>query len=127
MEFLEKENFLKKYNNPECFISYIDDTPIGGFILVERDDFFWGPNSHLGVYYIHKLVVKNGYTGQGNAEKMIKWIEKYSKECKKEKLRLDCYADREYLLKLYTSCGFSLLKINIMPDGTRIALFEKQL
>lgn len=125
MEYLKKENFIKKYNDPECFITYINDIPIGGFILVKSDNFLWGPDSHLGAYYIHKLVVKNGYTGQGNAQKMISWIEEYAGKAGKEKVRLDCYEDRKYLLQLYTSCGFNLLEVKIMPDGTRIAQYEK--
>lgn len=127
IEFLEKKEFIKKYNDPECFIAYISNIPIGGFILVKRDDFLWGPNSHLGVYYIHKIVVKNGYTGQENPQKMIKWIEEYSRTVGKEIIRLDCYEDRKYLMQLYASCGFNLVKVKTMPDGIRIAQFEKKL
>lgn len=126
MEFLEKTQFIKKYNDPECFIAYINSIPIGGFILVKKDDFFWGPNSHLGAYYIHKIVIKNGYTGQGNVQKMIKWAEEYARTAGKEKIRLDCYEDRNYLMQLYTSCGFNLVKVKTMPDGIRIAQFEKK-
>lgn len=127
MKFLEEKEFIKKYNDPECFIAYIDNVPIGGFILVKSNDFFWGPNSHLGAYYINKIVVKNGYTGQGNAEKMINWIEEYVRAAGKDILRLDCYEDRKYLMKLYTSCGFSLIEVKTMPDGIKIAQFEKKL
>lgn len=127
MEFLEKSKFIKKYNDPECFIAYLNNSPIGGFILVERDEFFWGANSHLGAYYIHKIVVKDGYTGQGNAQKMIKWAEAYAKIAGKEKIRLDCYEDRNYLMQLYTNCGFNLVEVKTMPDGIRIAQFEKKL
>jgi len=127
MKFLEKKEFIKKYNDPECFIAYINNTPIGGFILVKSNDFFWGPNSHLGAYYINKVVVNNGYTGQGNAEKMIEWIEEYARAAGKEKIRLDCYEDRKYLMQLYTSCGFNLIEVKTMPDGIKIAQFEKKL
>lgn len=127
INFLEKNEFIKKYNDPECFISLINDIPIGGFILAKSNDFFWGPNSHLGAYYINKIVVKKGYTGQGNAEKMINWIEEYAITAGKEKLRLDCYEDRKYLMQLYASCGFSLIEVKTMPDGIRIAQFEKKL
>ena len=127
MKFLEKKEFIKKYSDPECFIATINGVPIGGFILVRSDDFFWGPNSDLGAYYIHKIVVKDGYTGQGNAQKMINWIEEYARKVGKEKIRLDCYEDRGYLMQLYTSCGFKLIEVKIMVDGTRIAQFEKNL
>lgn len=127
IEFLEKEAFIKKYENPKCFIAYIEDIPIGGFILVEKDDFLWGPNSHLGAYYIHKLVIRTGYTGQGNAQRMIKWIVEFSRVMEKKRLRLDCYEDRKYLLQLYSSCGFNLAGVKVMPDGIRIAQFEMEL
>lgn len=125
IKFLEKNAFIKKYDNPECFIAYFDQTPIGGFILVRSNDFFWGENSHIGAYYINKIVVKNGYTGQGIAEKILDWIEAYAKEAGKEKLRLDCYEDRKYLLHLYKSCGYKLIEVKTMPDGIKIAQFEK--
>jgi len=125
LEFLEREVFLRKYENPECFLAYKGNIPIGGFILVSRDDFLWGLDSHKGAYYLHKLVIKKGYNGKGYAHKMIKWAEKYSKNKGKEKIRLDCYADRRYLTKLYTECGFNLVNIKTMSDGTRIAQFEK--
>lgn len=126
-EYLDKESFIKKYPDPECFIAYKGDAPVGGFILLESDDFLWGANNHSGAYYIHKLVVKDGYTGEGNAQKFINWIEEYAKQVGKEKLRLDCYEDRAYLMQFYTGCGFKLLKVQVMPDGTRIAQFEKKL
>ncbi len=127
MKYLEKETFIEKYKNPECFIAYIDGNPIGGFILVRENDFFWGENSNIGVYYINKLIVNSGYTGQGYAQKMIYWVERYAIEKGKEKLRLDCYEDRNYLMQLYTNGGFDLVEVKVMPDGTRIAQFEKAL
>ncbi|KLU62629.1 acetyltransferase (GNAT) family protein [Peptococcaceae bacterium CEB3] len=127
MEYLEKQNFITKYDYPDCFVAYINDIPIGGFILLESDKLFWGTDDHLAVYYIHKLVVTHDYTGQGNAEKMLGWIEEYAKTNGKEAVRLDCYEDRKYLLQLYKSCGFNLVEVKVMPDGTRIAQFEKRL
>lgn len=127
MGFLQKDGFIKKYNKPDCFVAYIRDIPIGGFILIESDEQLWGKNSHIGVYYIHKLVVKDGFTGQGNAQKMIEWIEEYAKKAGKEKLRLDCYEDRKYLMQLYSNCGFELVRVKVMPDGIKIAQFEKKL
>jgi GNAT superfamily N-acetyltransferase len=127
LEHLEKDSFIKRYDKLDCFIAYVDDDPLGGFVLLESDDFLWGPKSHLGVYYIHKLVVKDGYAGQGYAQKIMSWIDEYARNAGKEKLRLDCYEGRKYLMRLYTECGYHLVNIKMMPDGIKIAQFEKQL
>lgn len=127
MEYLQKETFIMKYNEPECFVAYIEDIPMGGFVLVENDDMFWSDYSHFGVYYIHKLVVKKGYTGKGYALQILNWVGSYAKSVNRQKLRLDCFEDRDYLLKLYSSCGFNLERVKVMPDGIRIAQFEKSL
>jgi hypothetical protein len=58
---------------------------------------------------------------------MLDWIEKYAEENGKEILRLDRYEDRNYLLHLYNSCGFNLIRVKIMPDEIGIAQFEKRI
>ena len=125
--FLEKDAFFQKYPNPECFLAFIGNHPAGGFILIEKDEFFWNDDGSASSYYLHKLVVREGFTGKGLAEEMVMWARKYAMAMGKRTLRLECYHDREYLIKLYTKCGFRMTQIKVMSDGTEIALFEMPL
>ncbi len=123
--FLEKDTFIKKYNSPECFVASIDEKPIGGFILLDCYDFYW--REHSGASYLNKLVVSKGFTGKGYAHRMIEWAKEYAIKAGKIKIRLSCYEDRPYLMKLYHECRFNLIETQTMPDGIRIAHFEKML
>ena len=65
-EYLSKEEFLKKYIDCEMFIAQEDKDIIGGFVLVESDHSFWNNDeNNESAYYIHKLVIKDDYTGKG--------------------------------------------------------------
>lgn len=128
LDGLERHKFIKNYHNPDCFIAYVDNNPVGGLILTDKDDFLWGKNSHKeGALYLHKLFVNEGYTGRGYAQMMVKWALAHTKNNDFKKLRLDCFYDRIYLVKLYSGCDFHMLNIAVMPDGTKIAQFEKEL
>lgn len=65
-KYLSKEEFLKKYSNCEIFIAKENKEVIGGFVLVESDRSFWNNDENKdSAYYIHKLVIKDDYTGKG--------------------------------------------------------------
>lgn len=122
--FLKKEAFIEKYNSPDCFLAYEGEKAAGGFVLMEQDDFLWKENSADKAFYVHKLAVREGFSGKGYAHQMVEWIKEYSRLCNKHYVRLDCYEDRPYLMKLYGECGFTGKAVSTMPDGIRIAKFE---
>ena len=127
-KYLSKEEFLKKYINCEMFIAREDKEVIGGFVLVESDRSFWNDDENNdSAYYIHKLVIKDDYTGKGYAKKVIELIKKHSISQCKNYLRLDCYGDREYLKKLYSECGFTLKREIHVEDGLNACLYELSL
>lgn len=127
-EYLSKEEFLKKYINCEMFIAQDHKEVIGGFVLVESDPSFWNNDEDKeSAYYIHKLVIKDGYTGKGYAKEVIELIKKYSISQCKNYLRLDCYGDRKYLNKLYRECGFTLKREVYVEDDLNACLYELSL
>lgn len=94
-KYLSKQEFLNKYINCEMFIIQENEEVIGGFVLIENDNLFWNSDENNdSSYYIHKLVIKDGYTGKGYARDVIECIKKYSILKCKNYLRLDCYSDR---------------------------------
>jgi len=101
------ENLNTKYVNPDFFVGIVDNTVIGGFILVERDDDYWPSNSNDKAFYFHKFVIKNGYGSLGYSKAMLDWVKKYCKDNYKEYLRLDFDETREYVKNMYLSNGFN--------------------
>ncbi len=127
LQYLEQEKFIEKYQQPACFLASDGEEKIGGFILLEEDSFLWAEQVNEAAYYLHKLVVRQGYSGKGYAERMIAWVKELAHKEGKKYLRLDCYADREYLRQLYQKCDFVEQEIVVMPDGTGIVKFEYRL
>lgn len=124
-KLLSKEEFLRKYSQGKMFIIQKGRETIGGFILVEKDKLFWSAEENSQeAYYIHKLVIKDEYTGKGYSRDAIERIKKYSKINCKKYLRLDCYGDRDYLNKLYKQCGFILKQEIKVEDNLSSNLYE---
>ena len=126
-EWLIKESFIERYNNPLCFLAKDNANTIGGFILLEKDEIFWKDYPQENTYYIHKLVIDLKYKGQGYAGQIIKEIINYAKLAGKKRLRLDYYDDRAYLKKLYTGLGFVPVEILTMPDNVKICICEMKI
>ncbi|BCN29314.1 GNAT family N-acetyltransferase [Anaeromicropila herbilytica] len=124
-KYLSKEEFLKKYNNCKMFVIQESEEVVGGFVLIENDQSFWNSEENNdAAYYIHKLVIKDGYTGKGYAKDAIEWVKDYSISKSKTYLRLDCYGDREYLKKLYRECGFTLKREIQVDHNLNACLYE---
>ncbi|WP_160690912.1 GNAT family N-acetyltransferase [Clostridium sp. C2-6-12] len=127
-QYLSKQEFLKKYTSCEMFIVQDNKEVVGGFVLVENDQLFWNSDENNdSAYYIHKLVIKDGYTGKGYAKDVIEWVKKYSISKCKNYLRLDCYEDREYLKQLYSECGFNLIREIHVENNLNACLYELSL
>lgn len=124
--YLEPEAFAERYRDPACFLAHDGGcAAVGGFALAGRDD-AWGEDSS-NTLYIHKLVVRGACAGRGYARLMLEWILSYAADAGRDSVRLDYYEDRDYLAKLYASCGFAPLRTDVMPDGTRIVRAERGL
>lgn len=124
-QYLSKHEFLKKYANCKMFVIRENKEAIGGFVLIENDQSFWNSEENNAyAYYIHKLVIKDGYTGKGYAKEAIEWIKQYSISNGKNHLRLDCYGDREYLKKLYSESGFTLKRDIQVDNNLNACLYE---
>lgn len=124
--YLEKEAFVQRYPGLRCFLVRNPD-PIGGFVLIERDEVFWKGHSQDGVHYLHKLVVAVGAQGRGYGPRILEAIAALSRAEGRRALRVDYYEDHTALERLYLGCGFEKRQTLTMPDGVRIALAERPL
>jgi ribosomal protein S18 acetylase RimI-like enzyme len=125
---LNPVNFEKMYPNETPYLIYKDENVIGGFILLEHDNFLWDEEeNYQKAFYIHKLVIKPEYSGKGYAEESILLIKELALQEGAIYLRLDCYGDRVYLKKLYEKCGFCKKRETVMDDGIVLLSYELSL
>jgi GNAT superfamily N-acetyltransferase len=113
------------YPDNEPYLVYLGEQIIGGFVLLEHDRFLWSEEeNNQRAFYIHKLVIKREFAGKGYAGKSIALIKDLALKEGVSYLRLDCYADRAYLMKLYEDCGFYKKRKTVMEDGTVLQSYE---
>ena len=106
IESLTEDKLNQQYINPQYFVCYLNDQFIGGFILLTSDDFFWPENTEDDSFYIHKLLVCNGFNGNGYGNLIMNWIKEYGKKNGKKFLRLDYFKSKQKLKLFYEENGF---------------------
>jgi len=104
------EELNRIYNNPVFYVGIVNNTVVGGFILIENDMRYW-PEKNDSAYYFHKFVVANAYCGKGYSDEMIEWVKNYGKENGKKYIRLDYDGNRKPIMELYTRNGFCPVEI----------------
>jgi len=106
IDSLTEDKLNKQYINPQYFVCYLNNQFIGGFILLTSDDFFWPENTEDDSFYIHKLLVCNGFNGNGYGNFIMNWIKEYGKKNGKKFLRLDYFKSKQKLKLFYEENGF---------------------
>ena len=106
---LQELNREQLHNPPEEFyVLYEKKIAVACMILTATDRFFWPdipPGSSL---FLHKLAVRNAYTGQGYAQALIAHAAQVCRAQNIPWLRLDCDPHRTGLCRLYERAGFTL-------------------
>ncbi len=105
------DELKKKYGNPVYYVSILNDTVIGGFILLEYDLLFWPDKINDNAYYFHKFVIDTMYCGKGFSDSILSWVKKHGKEKNKKYIRLDYDGNRKPITELYTRNGFVPVEI----------------
>ncbi len=92
-------------NKEFYFIKNSAEITIGMLRMMDEDLLYWGPQKDKSIY-IHSLIVKEAYAGNGIGEIILKQIahDAQSKGC--QYLRLDADAKNEKLCAYYTKQGF---------------------
>jgi GNAT superfamily N-acetyltransferase len=90
----------------QFFIADADGTPAGviRFQLVDR--LFWPDLEHEEAAFVHRLVVRRAFKGQGVSTALLAWSAARARSLGKRFLRLDCDAQRAKLRALYEQFGF---------------------
>ena len=73
-----------------------------------EDRLFWPDLDDAESAFVHRLVVRRAFAGQGISTALLEWAVHRARSLDKRYLRLDCDADRSRLRALYERFGFRL-------------------
>jgi GNAT superfamily N-acetyltransferase len=90
----------------QCFIADADGTPAGIIRFQLEDTLFWPDIPQHDSAFVHRLVVRRRYKGQGISTALLTWAVGHARALGRKYLRLDCDADRIKLRALYEGFGF---------------------
>lgn len=80
---------------------------VAGAIRFQLDDeLFWPDLPEGRSAFVHRLVVKRAFKGQGVSQALLQWSVERARSLGRDALRLDCDADRPKLRRLYEDFGF---------------------
>lgn len=96
---------------------------IGCFRLQWEDAMFWGEQDTTAGY-VHSLIMSRNLAGRGIGAEVLRLIESYSRENKKDFLRLDCGVDIGGLRNYYERYGFKAVG-EVTVEGESLTLYEK--
>ena len=90
----------------EVFIARSGDEVVGSVALHHDDPIVWGDTPPVA-FYVHNLVVRRRWGGNGIGRELLAWAERDTAVRSRPLLRLDCVAKNETLCGYYARAGFS--------------------
>jgi len=90
----------------QFFIAVVDDEPAGIIRFQLEDTLFWPDLPQADSAFVHRLVVRRRYKGQGVSTALLQWAVDHARALGKKHLRLDCDKSRPKLRALYEGFGF---------------------
>ena len=83
------------------------DSDIAGTVRFQVEDLLFWPDIPQGCSaFVHRLVVRRRYKGQGVSTALLQWAVERARSMGKQDLRLDCDESRPKLRALYERFGF---------------------
>jgi GNAT superfamily N-acetyltransferase len=90
----------------QFYLADVAGQPAGTIRFQLEDPEFWPDRPEGEAAFVHRLVVRRAFKGQGVAKALLQWATRHARSHGRALLRLDCDADRPKLRALYESCGF---------------------
>ena len=87
-------------------IAHRADDPAGAIRFQTEDLLFWPDIAQDDSAFVHRLVVRRHYKGQGVSAALLRWAVDRARALGKTHLRLDCDESRPKLRVLYERFGF---------------------
>ncbi|MGH1336558.1 MAG: GNAT family N-acetyltransferase [Aureispira sp.] len=124
---IEKVNWVEEglQKGEFFFIKTEKEQTLGMVRILEEDLLYWGPQAEKALY-IHSLVVKGAYEGQGIGTMVLEAIEKRALVEQRNYLRLDAVAKNLKLCRYYEQQGFDKVGVKTL-SGSINNLYQKEL
>jgi GNAT superfamily N-acetyltransferase len=104
---LAPERIANEVAAGQFYLAVADGDPAGAIRFQLEDRLFWPdlPDDHTSAF-VHRLVVKRRYKGQGISTALLRWAIDRARALGRSHLRLDCDKSRPKLMALYEGVGF---------------------
>lgn len=89
----------------EVFVIELRSRIIGTLTLTRQDPLMWGERPP-DAGYIHRVAIRRQFAHQGFGRRALDWAESQVRSWGRSKLRLDCLATNESLVRYYLDQGF---------------------
>ena len=103
---LERSAIEREIAAGQFFIACVDGLPAGAVRFQEQDLLFWPDLPQGDSAFVHRLVARRAFKGQGVSRALLDWAKDRARSMGKRYLRLDYDAHRTKLGALYEACGF---------------------
>jgi GNAT superfamily N-acetyltransferase len=106
---LAPERIANEIAAGQFHLALVDGEPAGVIRFQLEDTLFWPdlPDDHAAAF-VHRLVVRRRYKGQGISTALLQWAVDHARALGRSHLRLDCDKSRPKLMALYEGFGFQL-------------------
>jgi GNAT superfamily N-acetyltransferase len=92
----------------QFFVAEVGGELAGGVRFQLEDQLFWPDLEGDDSAFVHRLVVRRPFKGQGVSTALLDWAASHARALGKRFLRLDCDADRPKVRAVYERYGFQL-------------------
>jgi GNAT superfamily N-acetyltransferase len=87
-------------------LALVDGEVAGAIRFQLEDALFWPDRPEGEAAFVHRLVARRAFKGRGVARALLRWAIGHARVHGRDRLRLDCDANRPKLRALYESSGF---------------------
>lgn len=124
----DKHGMKQAIERGEVYLFHVQGEIVGMVALWKQptawDRDLWGERAdNQNVLYIHRLIVRNEFSGRGLGEQMLNEIKQFAQASEAD-LRLDCLAMNPTLLAFYERNHFVKTGQKQINQGTFFQLFE---
>ncbi len=109
---ISKEKYLELINNKKIIV-YCEKQKVKGYIIIEDKKIENPFMKKQKILFIDSLAVAKEVKQQGIGKNLMKYIEKYAKDNKYEKIELQVNGKNEVAKALYYNQGFTTKSINL--------------
>lgn len=102
------ERIAREVAAGQFYLAELDGVAAGTIRFQEADLQFWPDIPQDDSAFVHRLVVRRTFKGQGISTALLQWAADHARGLGKRTLRLDCDADRPKVRAIYERFGFRL-------------------